>query len=272
MERSSGVAVVTGAASGMGEAAARLMAEAGWPLLLCDVNGERLAAAAAPLRAGAQIDTLAGDLAAPGFAGELISALQGRPVGALVHCAGLSSSMAGPERIMEVNLAATIRLVEAVRPRMAEGGAAVLFASIAGHLLGAVLDEQISKVVTADDVATLAPYAPNASAAYSISKRAVQLLARREAWAFGQGGARIVSLSPGVIDTPMARAEMEEHPMMKQMIEGSPLGRAARPEEVATVAVFLCSRSASFVTGCDITVDGGSVGRTLSAAQAAPPA
>jgi NAD(P)-dependent dehydrogenase (short-subunit alcohol dehydrogenase family) len=248
-----GLAVITGAASGMGEAAARLMGEAGWPLLLCDLNAERLQKSAEGLRA----ETLAGDIADAAFPDRLAKAIGDRPVGALIHCAGLSPTMAEPDRILEVNLAATMRLVDVVRPRMAEGGAAVLFASSAAYAVGNMLDEPIGKATTPEAVAALQACSPNSGAAYSVSKRGVQMLVEREATAFGRRGARIASLSPGIIDTPMGRMEMEQQPMMKTMVETSALGRAARAEELASVAVFLCSPAASFVSGIDILVDGG---------------
>jgi NAD(P)-dependent dehydrogenase (short-subunit alcohol dehydrogenase family) len=257
--RASGIAIVTGAASGMGEAAARLMAEAGWPLLLVDLSADRLQATAERLRQSGPVETLAGDLADTAFPDMLAAALADRPVGAMIHCAGLSPTMADPARILEVNLAATMRLVEVVRPRMSEGAAAVLFASTAGHMLGTMLDEQISKATTPEAVASLTPLAPESGAAYSISKRGVMLLVKREAQAFGRRGARIASVSPGIIDTPMGRMEMANQPMMKGLLENTALPRMARPEEVAAVAVFLCSPTASFVTGTDVLVDGGSM-------------
>ena len=67
----------------------------------------------------------------------------------------------------------------------------------------------------------------------------------------------ILSLSPGIIDTGMGRLEAANQPVMAQMVESSPLGRVARPEEVAAVAAFLVSDAASFITGTDVLVDGG---------------
>lgn len=259
MSKPQGIAVVTGAASGMGHAAARLMSQAGWPLLLCDLNGERLETAATELRGAGSVEALAGDLSDPAWPERLTAALAGRPLGALIHCAGLSPTMAGPGRILEVNLAASIRLMDAVRPLIAEGGACVLFASSAGYMMGAAMDAQIGAVTTPEAVASLAAYAPESGAAYSISKRGVHLLAQREALAFGRRGARVVSVSPGIIDTPMGRSEMAAQPIMKTMVDASPLGRSARAEEVAAVAVFLCSPGASFISGVDVLVDGGSI-------------
>jgi len=258
-----GIAIITGAASGMGEAAARLMGEAGWPLLLCDLNAERLDAAAKRISA----EQLAGDLSDPAWSDKLVEALAGRQIGALVHCAGLSPTMADPARILEVNLAATMRLVEAIVPYMAEGSCAVLFASSAAHMQGTSLDEQINRVTTPEAVASLIEFSPDPGSAYSVSKRGVKLLVERASPAFGTRGARIASISPGIIDTPMGRAEMEQQPIMKVLVEKSPLAREARPEEVAAVAVFLCSPTASFITGTDILVDGGSIAAMVGAAR-----
>jgi NAD(P)-dependent dehydrogenase (short-subunit alcohol dehydrogenase family) len=260
-----GVAVITGAASGMGEAAARLMCDAGWGLLLCDINDERLRASAGRLGPECKVVLLAADISDSQFEQVLTAALAGRPIGALIHCAGLSPTMAEPERILEVNLAATMRLLGAIRPLMSEGAAAVLFASSAAHQIGATFDEQILKVTTPDAVATLTAIAPDSGMADSVAKRGVLLLTQREAGAFGERGCRLVSISPGIIDTPMGRAEMEKHPIMKALVEGSALKRPAEAEEVAAVAVFLCSPAASFITGTDILVDGGGVGVSLPA-------
>ncbi|HKT73709.1 MAG TPA: SDR family oxidoreductase [Steroidobacteraceae bacterium] len=258
------VIVITGAGSGMGRAAAMRMApgQHARTLILCDLGQQGLNETRASIGTGTHTELLTADIAAGDFTERFLSTLGTRSIAALIHCAGLSSSMADAQRILDVNLTATMILVGLVRPRMAEHAAAVLYASLAGHLLGPSLDERINAALTPESARQLLTADATPEMAYSLSKRGVQLLARREAAAFGRRGARILSLSPGVIDTPMGRAEMERHPMMAHMIKASPLGRAAQPDEVAEVAAFLCSRAASYITGTDILVDGGSLATT----------
>lgn len=259
--RAEGIAIITGAASGMGEASARLMGEAGWELLLCDVNAERLASAATAMGQG-NADQLAGDIAAPDFGDRLVAALKGRKIGAVIHCAGLSPTMASAERILEVNLAATMRLTATVLPHMSEGACAVLFASSAAHQIGSQMDDTIGAVTTPEAVETLAPLCQgNPGMAYSVAKRGVYLWTKYVAHEFGAKGCRTASVSPGIIATPMGLQEMEQQAIMKVLVEKSALPRPAKAEEVAAVAVFLCSPQASFITGTDILVDGGSLAR-----------
>lgn len=259
--RPEGIAVVTGAASGMGESSARLLAQAGWPLLLCDVNAERLGNSAKALGAG-DAELLAGDISSPEFGAQLVAALKGRKVGAMVHAAGLSPTMASAERILDVNLAGTMRLTNAVLPHMSEGACAVLIASSAAHQIGDRMDETIGAVVTSEAVASLVPLCQdNSGMAYSVAKRGVYLWTKWIAHEFGARGARTASISPGIIDTPMGRQEMEQQEVMQMLVAKSALPRLAHADEVGAVAVFLCSPAASFITGTDILVDGGSLAR-----------
>jgi NAD(P)-dependent dehydrogenase (short-subunit alcohol dehydrogenase family) len=255
------VNVVVGAASGMGAAVAALLAPRG-PLLIADRDGDRVSELARKL--GGDARAAACDVTVPADVEALRSSAD--RVGALVVTAGLSPSMAGGRRIFEVNLLGLERVVAAFASAIGEASAAVCFASMAGHLLpgsaelDAVLDAPLSPTFF-DDLARLGLDPDSSPLAYAVSKRGVIRLARRHAPAWGAKGARIVSLSPGIIDTGMGRLENEKQPVMAQMVAGSALGRIARPEELAAVAAFLASDAASFVTGTDVLVDGGATAR-----------
>jgi NAD(P)-dependent dehydrogenase (short-subunit alcohol dehydrogenase family) len=254
-----GVAIITGAAGGIGAACAARFVADGWPLLLCDLHAAPLEALAATLAAGpGQVATLAGDIADPAFPDALVAALAGRPIGAVVHTAGITPTMAEADRILAVNYDATVRLVEVVRPRIVEGGCAVLIASMSAYMVvSPEIDAAIDALTAADDSTSLRPFAASPQYAYPISKRAVMRLAAREAPAFGARKARIMSISPGMIDTKAARAEQAASSQMDAMLLKTPLSRFGEPSEIAAAAAFLCSPAASFVSGRDMPVDGG---------------
>ncbi|MFD1959917.1 SDR family NAD(P)-dependent oxidoreductase [Novosphingobium panipatense] len=96
--------------------------------------------------------------------------------------------------------------------------------------------------------------------AYAVSKRAVIGIVEREAPAYGAQGLRIVSIAPGFIDTAMGRAEAEANEQLRAMIGKVPQQRMGHGDEIASVAEFLCSPAASYISGCDIRVDGGIIG------------
>ena len=258
-----GTSVITGAAGGMGRPAAVRLATPGRRLLLCDLHEAPLIALAEELRAsGADVDILPGDVAAADFPAQVLGKVGEGPIGALIHTAGLSPTMADPQRILEVNLFATRRLVEALRPRFAAGGSAVLISSCSAYMVppGAFAAPLKEWLEMGNPQALLAA-TPTPEAAYPASKVGVIALVGHEAAAFGALGARITSIAPGFIDTSMGRAEMQASERMVEMIAQTPLGRLGNGDEIAAVAEFLCSPGASYVSGCDIKVDGGILGR-----------
>jgi NAD(P)-dependent dehydrogenase (short-subunit alcohol dehydrogenase family) len=257
-ERRTDPAIVTGAASGMGAATVRAFAAKGWPLILCDIREEPLQAVADELTGTVTVETLAGDISDPHYPARLVELLGERRVGALVHPAGLSPAMAEGPRVVEVNYHASTRLIDALRDRMAPGACAVLVASIAAHMT--TTPEFIAAVedlVAGRHTPAVEQFSSRSYGAYGFSKRALVRYAEEQAIPFGKCGARIVSLCPGNIDTPMGQLELARGNGMPEMVAMTPAGRMGYPEEIAAVALFLCSPAASYITGTDIRVDGG---------------
>jgi NAD(P)-dependent dehydrogenase (short-subunit alcohol dehydrogenase family) len=251
--------VVIGAASGMGAAVATLLAPRG-PLLLADRDGTRLEEVAAGLEG--QVDTMTFDITVAADLDALAGAVD--ELGALVLTAGLSPSMAPGRRIWEVNLIGPARLLHALEPSLRPGSVAVCFASMAGYMMpsspevDAIIDDPTSATFF-DQLDALGLDPDQSQIAYAVSKAGLIRLVRHQAGVWGRHGARLLSLSPGIIDTGMGRLEAEHEPAMADMVRDSALARMAQPEEVARVAAFLVSDEASFMTGTDVLVDGGAI-------------
>lgn len=252
-------AIVTGAAGGMGAAIARAFAAEGRPLVLGDFNAAALEAIADELRASVPVTIVPGDITAPDYPAKLFAAAAPGPVGVLAHAAGVSPSMADGKRIFAINFTATQRLAEAALPHMAQGGAVVLIASNSGHMMARpLIDRAVRKLFRGKSSLLVSLMQKNAGASYSVSKRAVQLYAQHMAGVFGPK-VRVVSLSPGIIDTNMGRLEKSSTPFMDKMIAVTPLARMGQADEIASVVRFLASPAASYVNGTDILVDGGTM-------------
>jgi NAD(P)-dependent dehydrogenase (short-subunit alcohol dehydrogenase family) len=250
-----GVDVVVGAGSGMGEAVASVFAGRR-PMVLVDRDGSALERTAA--RLDGEVRCLTCDITDGAAVAEVARAVP--RLASLVVTAGLSPTMGTGERIFAVNLTGMASLLQALDGAVGEGTAAVCFASIAGHgpppadEVAAVLDDPLAPDL-AGRLRTVGVDPGDPGSAYGLSKLGVIRLVRRLAVPWGRRGARIVSLSPGIIDTPMGRQELEHQPMMQPMIDL--VGRMGRAEEVAAVVAFLVSEGASFMNGCDVLVDGG---------------
>jgi NAD(P)-dependent dehydrogenase (short-subunit alcohol dehydrogenase family) len=255
--------VVIGAGSGMGAAvAARLAGDR--RLLLADRDVDAAARVAEHLPG--EVEVVACDIT-DDEAVRAVAAATGA-LGGLVLTAGLSPTMADGARVVDVNLLGTFRVVTAFEAVLQPGSAAVCFASMAAHLVpsdpavDAILDHPEAPDLL-DRLAELG-LTDHSGIAYAVSKRGVIRLVERHAATWGAKGARIVSVSPGVIDTPMGRAEDAATPEMAEMVRTSALAREGTAAELATVAAFLVSDQASFLTGTDVLVDGGVVAHTRS--------
>jgi len=250
--------VVIGAASGMGAAVARQLAARG-PLLIADQNPAGLEQIATEL--GGDVEAVVCDVTDQAQVDALFVKVE--ELGALVHTAGISGSMAPGRRILEVNLMGPARVLRAAEPVLRPGSVGVCVASQSGYMvpespeLFAVLEDPLSAEFFDELGAFFDVDVP--SLAYQMSKRGVLRLVRRAAPSWGARGARVMSVSPGINDTPMNRLDESNHPIMQDIIKSSPLGRRGTPEEIANVISFITSDAASLLTGSDVLADGGMV-------------
>jgi NAD(P)-dependent dehydrogenase (short-subunit alcohol dehydrogenase family) len=263
------VGIVTGAGRGMGLACAwRLMGMVD-TLLLVDRDEATVSAAAKELT-----DAGEGSLAEP-FVLDItdrdgLTRLAARvaelgTLRAVAHAAGISPTMADWRRIFTVDLVGTALLAEALRPLATTGTAMVCFASMAPLLanttadpaLAAILDDPLDERFLDRVHGLLGPAVENTGLAYAWAKHGVHRFVRQEAVRLGPVGARVCSVSPGIIDTPQGQQEAAGHPSMERLVRQTPLGRTGRAEDVAAVVGFVLSAEAAFLSGIDILVDGG---------------
>lgn len=259
------VLVVIGV-GGMGLAiAARL--GAGRRVLLADFDAPTLAAAADTLKGdGYDVIAQAVDVGSR----KSVEALAARAaelgdVRTVVHTAGVSPVQAPSEAIMRVDLLGTALVLEAFGAVVAEGGAGLVIASMAGHMGVQLTAEQEGELgaVPADELLDL-PFVKDAPAAaataYSFAKRANILRVRAASLAWGDRGARLNSISPGIVETPMGRQELAgpSGDAIRAMIVASPTRRAGTSAgDIAAAAEFLLGDGAAWITGADLLVDGG---------------
>lgn len=255
------LAVVIGA-GGMGRAVARRLSQH-HELLLVDKDPARLESVGAALRDdGAHAHTAVCDITDP----TSVQALAGTvarigPLRTLAHVAGLSPSMADWRTILRVNLLGPTLMADAMLPLTQPGSAAIFVTSLAAHLQSVdaavlqVLDDPLTEGWLDTLTQTLGGE-PTTPQAYTLSKAALMRLCQRRARAWGERRARILSVSPGLIATPMGRLEFQ-NPQKRALYQQSPLARQGSMDEITDAIEFLASDRASFISGTDLLVDGG---------------
>jgi NAD(P)-dependent dehydrogenase (short-subunit alcohol dehydrogenase family) len=183
----------------------------------------------------------------------------------LIHAAGVSPSQATPATILKVDVYGTALVLEEFGNVIARGGSCVVIASQSGHRLPPLTIEQNRALATTpvEELLILSFLQPDQVTdslhAYQISKRGHSLRVMAEAVRWGKRGARINTISPGIIMTPLAKDELTgpRGAGYRRMIELSAAGRAGTPDEVATVAALLMGPDGGFITGSDFFMDGG---------------
>jgi NAD(P)-dependent dehydrogenase (short-subunit alcohol dehydrogenase family) len=259
------VIVVMGAGS-IGQAVARRVS-AGKRVLLADLRPENAKAAAEVMSdAGFEVSTATIDVSSRESVHHLVQeAMTLGEVAGLVHAAGVSPSQASPATILAVDLYGTAVVLEEFGSIIARGGAGVVIASQSGHRLGALTAEQNAALALTppDELLALPMLQPSqvkdSLHAYQLAKRGNSLRVMAEAVRWGKRGARINTISPGIIFTPLAKDELSgpRGEGYRRMIELSPVGRGGTPDEVGAVGALLMGPDGAFITGSDFLMDGG---------------
>ncbi len=259
------VIVVIGAGS-IGQAIARRVS-AGKHVLLADLRQENADAAAKTLsEAGFDVTTAKVDVSLRASVQALVA--KARSLGevfGVIHAAGVSPSQASPETILKVDLYGTALVLEEFGNVIVDGGAGIVIASQSGHRLPPLSVEQnaalaMTPVEELLNLPMLQPHQVKDSLhAYQISKRGNSLRVMAEAVRWGKRGARINTISPGIIITPLAKDELTgpRGAGYRRMIEASAAGRAGTPDEVGNIGALLMGADGAFITGSDFLMDGG---------------
>ncbi|MFF5566171.1 SDR family oxidoreductase [Streptomyces sp. NPDC012623] len=260
------VVVVTGA-GGMGTAVARRLGS-GRTLILADASQSQLDRAVQALSAEGYfvrgVTTDVSDRAAVEALAEAAAAA-GR-LTAVVHTAGVAAATSSARRIFDVDLLGTVHVIEAFGKVAVRGTSLVCVASMAGHYASLSReDERALATAPAGELLALdavAAVGDDATSAYILAKRANQVRVEAAALAWNLRGARINTVSPGVVSTAMAKAEADSDPEghMMKMLEACGAGRTGTAGEIADAVEFLAGPRSLYITGTDLLVDGGQAG------------
>ncbi len=259
------IIVVIGAGQ-IGQAIARRVGVGKHVLLADRSEGNANAAAEVLGNAGYETSVAVVDVSSREAVHALVEQATGRgEVTGLIHAAGVSPSQASPETILHVDLYGTAVVLEEFGNVIAPGGSGVVISSQSGHRLPALTVEQNRLLATtpAEELLRLPflqlDHVKDSLHAYQLSKRANSLRVMAEAVRWGKRGARVNTISPGIIMTPLAKDELSgpRGAGYRRMIESSVARRAGTPDEVGAVGALLMGPDGGFITGSDFLMDGG---------------
>ena len=246
-QMSSKVAVVTGAASGIGKAIAEAFVTAGAGVLLCDLNANALSDAASQLgeRAIGHVTDVSDEMQVESAMDAALDAFGSLDV--VVNCAGFGAIMPITELSAEKWKSVQAVTLDGVFFGVKHGARRMLAQSRPGVIIN------ISSVNAQEP--------GEGQAAYCAAKAGVDMITRCGALELGNRGIRVVGIAPGLVETPLTRKELSD-PAMRELFMGViPMRRAVEAEEIAAAAVFLASHEARSINGHTIVIDGGSLTR-----------
>ncbi|CBK76739.1 Dehydrogenases with different specificities (related to short-chain alcohol dehydrogenases) [[Clostridium] cf. saccharolyticum K10] len=259
------VMILAGAGQ-IGMAIARRMGY-GKKIIVGDKKAENARMAAETMN-GAGFDALPVEMALssrPSVLSMIAEAQKHGEITMLVNAAGVSPSQASVETILKVDLYGTAVLLEEVGNVIAPGGVGVTISSQSGHRMKQLTPEEDEQLACtpAEELLSLAilqpEYIRDTLHAYQLAKRCNEKRVMAESVKWGRRGARINSISPGIIVTPLALDELNDPrgDFYRNMFAKCPAGRPGTADEVANVAELLMSDRGAFITGADFLIDGG---------------
>ena len=261
----SNVIVVIGPGQ-IGQAIARRVG-VGKHVVLADMRPENATAAAEVMgNAGYDVSVATVDVSSRDTVKAVVESARGRgDIVGLIHAAGVSPSQASPATILKVDLYGTAVVLEEFGNVIARGGSGVVIASQSGHRLPPLTVQQNKALATTpvEELLSLpflqADQVTDSLHAYQLAKRGNSLRVMAEAVRWGKRGARINTISPGIIITPLANDELRgpRGDGYRRMISASAAGRAGTPDEVGNVGALLMGPDGGFITGSDFLMDGG---------------
>jgi len=240
------IALITGAAQGIGFACAQALAEMGARLVLSDINEEGVTAAAKKMGNGAM--ALVCDVADPDQVNNMFDEIENQlgTVSLLVNNAGigkpndfLETSVEDFQRVIAVNLTGSFCVLQRAAKSM-----------VRDKISGSVVN--MSSINAQVAIPTIA--------AYCASKGGIMQLTKSSSLALAPHGIRVNAVGPGSIDTEMMAGVNASAEAMQRVMSRTPMQRIGEPREIANVVAFLCSDKASYITGETIYVDGGRLG------------
>lgn len=250
----------------IGQAIARRVS-AGKHVILADLREENATIAAKTFHdAGFDVSTAVVDISSRESVHALVEeATSHGSVTGVINAAGVSPSQASPATILKVDLYGTALVLEEFGNVIARGGSGIVIASQSGHRLPALTLEQNKALATTpvEELLALTMLQPDQVTdslhAYQLAKRGNSLRVMAEAVRWGKRGARLNTISPGIIITPLANDELTgpRGAGYRRMIELCPVGRAGTPDEVGNVGALLMGPDGAFITGSDFLMDGG---------------